>query len=296
MLHASPAELTLVDTQDEIVIRPESPSYRSPVLCKSWDPGAPAIREAGMYDRTGMDGSWDASSYTGARTVTMELTILGDQGSSAYEYAERLAAMTHPGRRPFLYVRRSQEHSGEDWRIGLRGTPFSLAYGMKAAAMLEMTLSFAAQDGYFESPLREAYSSGGVTGDSPGFILGGQVFPMTFGSGGYGYPTADVIVGGSAPVAPVLRIFGPVANPDVSTDSGDRFHVVGLNIEADHMLVVDMANGTALIDGGEDASVYHLVDWSVSSFWRLRPGPNTIRLAATTGRLHVQWRERRFTV
>jgi Phage tail protein len=296
-MRASPAELTLVDADNEIVVRPDlsSNSFSTslpPVVCTQWDPGAPAVREAGVLDRTGADGTWDASRYTGSRTVAMDLAIFGDSTTSMYEYAERLAAMTHPGRRPWLYVRRSSERFGESWRINLRGTPFSLAYGKKAAAYLEMTLSFVAPDGYFESPLREAQSVGGLTADSD--LTLPSAFPMTFGTTA-GNSTTGFIIGGSAPVSPMVYVYGPTSNPDVRTTDA-RFYVPNLHLAAGQFLAVDMAAGTVLLDGSPDSSLYHLVDWSVSTFWRLSPGSHSVRLASAGGRLHLQWRERRFTV
>jgi Phage tail protein len=296
-MRASPAELVLVDADNEVVVRPDLSQPRQealpPVVCRQWDPGAPTVREAGVYDRTGMDGTWDASLYTGSRTVALELAIFGDSTASAYEYTERLAAMTHPTRRPWLYVTRSGEGVGESWRIALRGTPFSLAYGKKAAAYLEMTLSFVAPDGYFESPLRERQSVGGLE-VTTGLSLP-NTFPVTFGSG-MSSSTTEFTVAGSVPAPPVIYVYGPTTNPDIRTRDGDRFYVPGLSLAAGQFMAIDTAAGTVLLDGEPGASLFHLVDWSVSTFWRLTPGSNSIRLASAGGRLHIQWRERRFTV
>lgn len=310
MRQRHPAELTLVDADTMLVVRPVNPSHSSPVLCKQWEITAPAVREAGIADRDGQDGVWDATSYTGAGTATLDLTVFGGSASltgdpadardfTAYDLVERLTAMAHPGRRPWLFLRRydegQQRYETETWRVLLRGTPFSVAYGRKAGAYLELSLSFTTPQGYLESPLREAIGVPVVSGGTAGAAFP-MVFPLTFGAGESSGATVQAAVAGSVPVAPTLYVYGPVTGPDVRLDSGERFYLPGLSIASGQFLMIDMESGAVLLDGSPSASVYHLVDWSVSTFWRLRPGLTNVRYLGGGGQLTIQWRDRRYTI
>lgn len=293
---AVPATITLVDGAEEIVVRSASPHIGDPILCQEYDFGAPDVRDAST-ERVGADGVSDRAGYTGARTVTLDLVVLGDHTASAYAYVERLAALTHPYRRPRVQVvRNTPEAAGQTWEMTLRGSPFSITYGRKAAAMLELQLTFSAPDGYFLGPT-QVYESA-VTSDNT--IGQGFVFPLSFPlSTGYNVnanPALTITVGGSAPISPVIYIYGPATNPEVRTDDGERFKLAGLSLATGQFVQIDMGAGTVLQGGAADSSMFHLIDFTVSTFWRWLPGEHTVRYIATSGRMAIHFRDRRYTV
>jgi hypothetical protein len=295
MKGAVPASLTLVDEYDTLTIRPEVVTASDPIVCKSWDLGAPEVRST-MAENATADGTLDTSGYTGARTVTMDLQILGDTFYSPYAYAERLAAMTHPARRPKLFItRNSPEARGQQWELQLRGNPFSISYGRRAAAMLEMQLSFTAPLGYLLGPLQGYESTWASDTTSTGFGLP-TGFPMSTGTAAADNPYIDLSIGGSAPVHPVIYIYGYSKDPEIRGDTGEVFKFAGLTVPTGQFVEIDMAAGTVRMAAAPDASVYGLVDWSVSTFWRWQPGPHTLRYIATSGRAAIHFRERRFTI
>lgn len=296
MVGAVAASLILLDERDSLVIRPESATAGDPIVCKQWDLGAPGVREA-TQDRANADGTVDRASYTGARSVTFDLVLLGDDAASPYAYAERLAAMTHPSRRPILQVRRNTpEATGEVWEMTLRGDPFSIAYGRRAASMLEMQLAFTAPDGYLEGPTRSHVSTAATDGSVLSGIEFGLTFPVDTGSATADNPLLDLTIGGSAPVYPVIYIYGPCVNPELRTEDGERFKFTGLTLNAGDFVQIDMLDGTVLLGGAATASVWHLVDFTVSTFWTWYPGQHVTRFYATSGNFIVEFRERRFTV
>lgn len=289
-----PATLTLTDSIGTIVIRPAAPNASNPVVCKEWDLGAPDIR-INSTARSGTDGTYDGAGFTGARTVTLDLQIFGDTAHSPYWYAERLAGMAHPVQRPTLSIMRPTTDTGGDaWTISLRGNPFSITYGRRAAALLEMQLVFNAPDGYLISPLR-SYTSIPATA----VTLTGFSFPFTLpfdlGTGAGTNPGLTFTVAGSAPVSPVIAIYGPVVNPSVGWGT-ERFTFAGLTLLDGEFVHIDMQAGTVRLNGSPDASVYHLVDFAVSTFWRFPPGSNTVTYLASSGYIVVQFNERRLTI
>lgn len=290
-LRPEPAELTLVDGDVQIVVRPVVPSHASPVLCREWNPGAPDVREQ-MTDRMGADGTIDATAFTGRRTVTLDLQVFGNEEGSAYQLLERLVAMTHPTHRPYLHVRRGGPLA-ESWRIALRGNPFSVSYGRKAATVLDLQLAFTAPDGYFESPVRSASSSGPAQRGT-GLVFP-VVYPLTFGTSGDAPTPLVVDVYSPMPIAPVLRIYGPAINPELITLGGLRFSFTSLTVNAGEYVEIDMGNATVRLNGQASTPVFHTVDWSVSTFWRLPPGSTIVQFLSTGGQLVISWRDRRLT-
>lgn len=292
MQGAAPAKLTLADTYDTIVIRQVPVSTGDPVICRAWDVGSPEIRETST-PLAGQDGVDDGALFTGVRPVQLDLVVWGDDDAAAYEYAERLAAMTHPTRRPYLHIERSGITTTGPWRMPLRGNPYSLAYGRKAISMLEMTLAFTSPTGFFESPLNEVSSSGSLV-TAIGWVFDAD-FPEGFGSGG-NTATASITIAGSAPVSPRITIYGPSEDPAVVTDTGDIFAFDGLNLGDGEFVVIDMAAGTADVNGSDNNGAYHLVDWTRSRWFRLWPGARTVSVLGSVGQVVIAWRDRRLSI
>lgn len=289
-----PAVLTLVSDTDSIVLRPPAAKSTDPIVCTVWDLGSPTVRESGS-DRPGADGVIDRSSFIGSRVVTFELHIFGDINNSPYAYMERLAAMTHPGIRPRLRIQRnSPEADGQTWEMELRGSSYSLSYGRVAAAKLDVQLSFSAPNGVLVGDWREAVIGERVDGGT-GFIFPFKM-PFTLGSAASTAAIVYFTVGGSAPIQPIVYIYGPCTNPEVRDDAGQRFVFSGLTLAVNSFVQIDMAAATVRIGGTSDASVYHLVDFSLSTFWSWWPGPHSLRFMSSTGSASVQWRDRRLSI
>lgn len=295
-MRSVPAVLTLVSDTDSLVLRPPQPSVFDPIVCSSWDLGSPAVRES-TADRPGADGVIDRSTLTGSRPVTFDLHILGDINASPYAYVERLAAMTHPSRRPRLRIQRaSPEGAGQTWELELRGNPYTLAYGRAAAAKLDLQLVFTAPLGYLTGDLQEAQGAVATGGGVVGFTLPVTV-PFSLGASAPVNPALNITVGGSVPISPLIAIYGPVTNPEIRDENNNqRFKFAGLIMDANQFVLIDMAAATVRLGGSADASVYHLVDFSVSTFWQWAPGPHTMRYIATSGSAKVQWRDRRYSI
>lgn len=291
----APAQLVIYDDRDAITLRPERATADDPIICRQWDLGAPEVRSS-TADRAHSDGTIDRAGYTGSRTVTFDLQILGDRDGSAYAYAERLTAMCHPSRRPVLRASRSTpEAYGQTWEMLLRGNPFSVSYGRRAAALLEMQLSFTAPMGYLEGD-NQGYESAQASANATTGIVFPEVMPLSIAPGTAANPLLTLRVGGSAPIHPVLYFFGPAVNPEIRSDDGERFKFTSLTLSEEQFVQVDMATGTVLLNGDPAATIFHLVDFSASTYWTWDPGVHVVRYLATSGRMAVHWRDRRFTI
>lgn len=301
----APAALTLIDGGVTIPIRPENPTAGDPVFCTSWDLGAPEVR-INSTPRPGADGVDEGSGYLGASTVTLELLIRGDgtdnaAGHDPYWYTNQLAAMCHPNRRPVLAVTRRDETSGgKTWYLSLRGNPWALPFDRSSAARLAMTLTFTAPLGLFESDLRTVYSPTANTVAATDWHFP-AAFPHGFGPTS-GAPKAVCAVGGTSSINPILYINGPVTNPGIRDELGQKFSFDNLKLLDGQTVRIDMGAGSVLIANPETgfsetaADVFHTVDFETSTFWVWPPGTHTVSMINDTGSFAVQWRDRQLTI
>lgn len=299
------AALTLTDSYATVVVRPPVATSADAVVCRSWDLGAPDIRVTPVA-RSGADGTDQGAGFLGARQVVLDLVIFGDKanvpdGHGPYWYAEQLAGFTHPLRSPTLQITRpSDDAGGQLWSLALKGSPFSISYGSRAASLLEMQLAFTAPLGLLESATHSVSSAQISTALGTDWHFP-AAFPHTFGLA-TGGPTVTATVAGSAPAYPVIYINGPCTNPEVRDSSGNRFVFSGLTLSSGQTVQIDMSAGTVLIADpatgvvNADADIYHTVNFAVSSFWRWLPGKYIVNYIAATGSMVVQWRDRRFTI
>lgn len=304
-----PAQLTLINGEDRVRIRPRPAHGANPIMCRSWDLGAPDVRYTSVPN-PGADGVTESPGFLGSRQVTLDLQILGGADPitgvvhDAYWYAAKLTQMTHPSATPILQINRIDElTSGADWYMQLRGNPYSIAYTSRAAAMLEMQLTFICPGGFLESGL-QSFTTIDITADDDIVTewIFPAVFPKTFGLGNVTYPQLNLVVHGDAAVSPIIYISGPVTNPEVISDGVDRFKFDGLTLAAGETVGIDMGSGNIWLGGvgsgqiTDDMSAYSAVDWTVSTYWVWAPGPHTVVYKATHGTVTVQYSERRFTI
>lgn len=302
----APAALTLIDGDLSIPIRPAVATAGDPIACQSWDLGAPDVRITST-PLAGADGTVESAGYFGARTVTLDLLIRGDgkrvtAGHDPYWYVEQLTAMCHPARTPQLkVVRNSESSAGVGWYLALRGNPWSLVYTRASAAMLTMTLSFTAPLGLFESDLRTVNSTNGNPADATDWHFY-AAFPHNFGAASNN-PFITATIGGSAPVNPILYISGPVTNPYLVDDTGQKFKFTGLSLLSGETVQINMGTGTVLKADPETngttapaADIFNYVDFTVSTFWTWQPGTRKVAFHSNSGSFAVQWRDRKLTI
>jgi len=302
------AELILVNGDDSIVIRGMTVSGADAVICKSWDLGAPELRYT-TVPNPGADGITYSDGFIGARTVTFDLAILGGPAGGvethdAYWYVNKLTKMTLPTARPYLKIRRIDEVTGGgEYRMDLRGSPYSLTWTARSATILELQLMFVCPLGLLEGELRAAQSYD-VSGDEgyEDWIFPAE-FPKGFGMrAGLTYPMLQIHIGGDVAISPVLYFFGPSVNPEVFTNDGERFRFLGITLAGGEGICVDMGTGNIRFLAASDpptytdVQMYNAVDWAVSTFWRWNPGLHTITYPNTQGTIRIEYRERRLTI
>lgn len=303
-----PAELKLNDGSTTITLRPVPATSGDPIMCREWDLGSPDVRIT-YNPIPGADGVIDGAGFLGSRNVSFDLQILGgkspDDGleHDAYWYLQKLAAMTHPARRPVLQIRRpGGMNQGQTFTMALRGNPYSISYTRQSAAFLELQLQFTAPTGVLEGPLQSL--STGPTGNSTGDWHWPMSFPYGFGvpAVGSNSPILNVPVGGTSAVYPQVYITGPCTNPllRVGPAYTDVFSFTGLALSAGETVQIDMGAATVMKSSAGSAraatDLFTLVDWSQSTFWSWAPGIHQIEYVANSGAMTVQWRDRQIAI
>lgn len=301
----SPAELKLVNGATTITLRPKNANAGNPIHCREWNLGAPEVR-VNSTPAPGSDGTYESPAYLGSRQVSFDLQIVGgvDENTGvshdAYWYAEQLTAMSHPRALTYLEISRDGgTHAGKVFRMGLRGDPWTLPFNRRSAGLLELTLNFTCPLGLIEGPLQSVQTQ--PPSDTTGQWTFPAILPKDFGFSQAQNPLVDIAVGGTSPINPIVYISGPCKNPMVETDDNEIFAFSGLTLASGETVQIDMAAGTVLLgtrrDGADpDRSVYHLVDWSQSSFWTWAPGLHVVRYTANAGTATIQWRERQLSI
>lgn len=117
-------------------------------------------------------------------------------------------------------------------------------------------------------------------------------YPLDYGSGsGAGVGTAVNLGNVRRGARPRFRIDGPITNPILANDTtGHELRII-YQLLAGEYLIVD--NGEILL-GDEQTDRYSALDFERSTWWRLRPGNNIVRLRASAyaapAALTVWWR------
>lgn len=135
------------------------------------------------------------------------------------------------------------------------------------------------------NPLTVAASgSSGSFGVLTGSIAGTFSFPFYFPIG-FGNPLGALLTvtpNGNAPAWPTFTINGPVTAPAMyNATTGKILSLPTLTLAAGDVLTVDMYNETATLNAATNSQI-GLIDFSVSEFWSLAVGANSVYVTCSS--------------
>lgn len=231
------------------------------------DLGFPTSR-AVTVNLAGADGELDTTAYFGGRTITTEFTLMHDD-LLVDAALDTLKSLTYPGLRLYLYIQR--DGWPDERRILVRGD----TYAETAIPGPVVQMTWHAADAFFEDSTVSTASLSPI-GSGEGGVSSPLASPFFFTPGvvpGY----ALVTVGGTAPVAPIIDLYGPCTGPAIElVDTGQQIIFPGLTIQAGQFVSVDMRNRTAYLNNQTSSSVYSQIDSTQSSWWTMSPGSRQI--------------------
>lgn len=268
------------DTDEELILAPAA-GNGGVIKVVDFDPGFPEVRRV-QYQNPGWNGTTDYTELYGAKAVSLVLKIDPSAGLPVMPALSTLRAWAAPSRDVLLYY----TPVGMDERVlYLRGEQLSAPLPMASivSGVVDVQLQWSCPDGVEYAAdttqttvkLQTPLTSGGRT-----YPL---VYPRTY-SAQVGTGAAIITNNGTAPTAPVVRIFGPVTGPVITNETTGRvFAMAGYAIGDTEYIEVDMDAKTVQLRGvpGSDANRRGRV--TTKGWWNLRPGDNTIRFTAETG-------------
>ncbi len=106
-------------------------------------------------------------------------------------------------------------------------------------------------------------------------------FPVLFGGGTGSSSSATVTNAGNFDAPAVIRVTGPVTNPQVSNSTLNQWiYLDGLTLVSGEWVEID--TGARTVKKSDGSSHYDKVRFPQSVWWRLAPGGNTVALWAST--------------
>lgn len=243
------------------------------------DLGFPAIRAVG-YDRADADGVDDETSYHGARTVSVALTMF--RGSlDAAVMLDRLRAFCGPTKRPTLFYKLA---GIEERKATLRVAQQSAPVGLPRKSLIDVQAQWSCPEGKMFSAVGDLANVSPAGSTEPGRAYD-LVFDRTYPSLAAGGQVVTVY--GTVPTNPRIRIFGPCTNPRIENQTtGRKLEFTangGIVIATGDYLEVDVSARTVRLNGLTDvgSNLYGRLDFAVSKWWNLQPGVNLIRFYPT---------------
>lgn len=306
--------LRLMDGNTEVRFAVGGTNYDSPYLCNTYDLGFPEAREVSA-ESAGRSGMTDLTGQHNARTVAITGYVRNIDGHTRHFWLDRLRGMCAPSRRPWLYAQ--CEGWPQERRIALRANPLSCVVGPKNTWHVEVSLSFTAASGVFEStdpvvanPVYPIQGSPGLAltpgpagssalyltpGGADGYLIGhieGDFDDVGGGSGnspalsldpGTGANVLSVDNVGNAQTMPTFIITGPCTSPRIyNRTARTELSFTNLKIPAAHYVIADVARRTVLMDGDPAQNLYGRVNWATSRWFSLEPGETLLEFTAAS--------------
>lgn len=272
--------LRLVDGDLSVTLRPSQPSFSDPIFVQSYDLGFPDIREV-KQDSTGQSGTLDLTEFHGAKTITVEATVVDDLTMTRHEWLDVLKILCHPARRPYMYVQ--CDGWASERRMVLRANRLSCVIDKTGGVAIKTSLAWTVPTG-----LLEAVEVDETRMRVVGAAIGGT-FPVSFEPTGVSFTPSnsatvnEIVNEGTATTPPLYRIYGGCTGPQVSNGTtGEVMSFPDMSVPAGHYVEVDVANRTVYLDGNPALNYYRFIDWTVSTWWELKPGLTLISLSTAS--------------
>lgn len=241
----------------------------------------PSVRES-VASLAAMDGTDDQSAYLGAAAVTLNLTVICDVADTL----DALAGFCVPWSRPYLLV------TDDEWawprKIQLRFD--SQSHPQVSGSYRSVQLAWKAPRGVWEDTAVQRAVIGADVPETTGMVIAATGLAVTSGSG-YLFPATTaggssvLLVHGNARPAWRVRLYGPATGPKLSRDDTSQVLAFtdGLILGAGEYVELDSAARTVRLLSQAAQPRLSYLDFTVSEWFPLDPGPNQLRYYATAG-------------
>lgn len=239
-----------------------------------------AVTRSVVQDAVDADGTDDSTTHTGARNVTLQLSIFPDVDTETlWTLRNRLRSFTSPRIRPVLFIQQSVD--APEQRVVLRRSDYTDVLASSNVDWAPIVAQWVAPSGIIESAEEHAvsvFAAGGTTAGRTYSLTFSRVYPASAPLG-----TGTIINAGTADAYPLLRIYGPLTEPEVtSITQGKSLVFAGLTLAAGEFLEIDTRAKTIYLNGDPTASRYSKLVFPDSQWFTLSPGENEVWLHPAT--------------
>jgi hypothetical protein len=257
----------------------------------AYDPGHPQHREV-IEANSDADGEYDTTRHHGARVVSLDVRLLGDP-VDRHQLRTALAAYCRPDKRPAL--RWDSPYLGEVETVGrITDLSASIPTAMRGlGARITQRVS--------TGLLRATHLEQATIRPGAGVIQAGRTYDLTYDRvypSGTVIGAAAIVVGGNAKAKPIIRIYGPITNPDLTISTGGRWKFTGnggLAVSAADLIEIDVENRTVYLNANPTLTRYNYMDFSTLSWAPLEPGTQSGSLDGSAvdqnTQAVVEWRD-----
>jgi hypothetical protein len=252
--------------------------------------GLPEIDDSDL-PLVGQSGMVKGRDFYRGRTVTITVDVYADDDAS---YSAAMAALTNA----FGYSMSTEAALTFTIPGVAQGQPATWLGRCRKASQALPTGQIGTHSGQFVAelfgtdPLKYGASSHSV---SLSIVVGsgGFTWPLTWpliwvgAGGGSGVVISNA---GNAPAAPVVRLLGPLVNPDVTNQNTGQVVSLNLTVALGDFLDLDFAAHSALLNG----TVNRYPSLIRAEWWTLAPGNTTVVLTAdsgSTGTATITWKD-----
>lgn len=162
--------------------------------------------------------------------------------------------------------------------VSARAIPGNRSYG--SVMLANLSVQFICADPRRYSPTMVNFDIG-----LPDGLSGGLTYPLTYpleygvaASGGYG----TFLNEGDAPLPGVFTVTGPIESPSIHNDTTSRFVSFNIDLADGETLVIDVKNGTVILNGTTDRLYTKTITSSPLGLMELQPGNNLLRASAAS--------------
>jgi hypothetical protein len=238
----------------------------------------PSIR-ASVSDRPQQDGSYADESFLGGLVLDLDCLILGTSATSRQSLnttAIKVLRGAKNGSGLLTWTAQDGSEAQRLYGLTLTGYPQVEYVGGTAKAFLAQ---LQAERPYAESATATEVDSVALTSAGAGFVIP-LTMPFTMTSSGGG--TLTYANNGSAPIRPVLRVYGPATNPVVTNvTSGERLSFTG-SIASGEFWEIDLFQRTVTLNGVATAtSPLRSITPSASTWFECDLGNTTLQLTCS---------------
>lgn len=260
----------LVDGDREMVLMPRQDQG---VYVQGLDVPSPEVR-AVTENRTDDDGEVDETELFGSRACSLELLVT----EQPRLVEDELSRFLHPRSRPYLVVKDDEWAQARRLRLRVAQWSAPLTVELPRSAR-RIQAQWQAPDGVWEAADLVTET---ISADMPG--TAGRTYPRAYP---YAYPAtlaagASVIVNdGGTPSHYTARLYGPCVGPRLTNETtGETIaFTADLVLGAGEYVEISTRDRTAYLNGNSALSRLNVIDFDVTSWWRVEPGEQQVRYA-----------------